>query len=47
MAFDSLATNLSAGDANGVIVAVDRTTFERHPKPSLAWLGAVARANAL
>jgi beta-glucosidase len=29
------------------LVAVDRTTFERRPKPSLAWLGAVARANAL
>jgi beta-glucosidase len=29
------------------LVAVDRTTFERHPKPSLAWLGAIARANAI
>jgi beta-glucosidase len=29
------------------LVAVDRTTFERRPKPSLAWLGAVARANSL
>ncbi|MGW6501465.1 family 1 glycosylhydrolase [Nonomuraea angiospora] len=25
------------------LIAVDRTTFERHPKPSLAWLGEVAR----
>jgi beta-glucosidase len=23
------------------LVAVDRTTFERHPKPSLSWLGAL------
>jgi beta-glucosidase len=29
------------------LVAVDRATFARHPKPSLAWLGAVARARAL
>ncbi len=29
------------------MVAVDRRTFERQPKPSSAWLGAVARANAL
>lgn len=27
------------------LVAVDRTTFVRTPKPSLAWLGGVARAN--
>lgn len=27
------------------LVAVDRTTFERTPKPSLGWLGAVARDN--
>ena len=25
------------------LIAVDRETFERHPKPSLAWLGDVAR----
>ncbi|MEU6379038.1 family 1 glycosylhydrolase [Streptomyces sp. NPDC046909] len=25
------------------LIAVDRETFERHPKPSLAWLGATAR----
>jgi beta-glucosidase len=29
------------------LVAVDRTSFERRPKPSAAWLGSVARANAL
>jgi beta-glucosidase len=29
------------------LVAVDRTNQERRPKPSAAWLGAVARANAL
>jgi beta-glucosidase len=29
------------------LIAVDRDTFTRHPKPSLAWLGGVARANAL
>jgi len=29
------------------LIAWDRETFERHPKPSLAWLGGVARANAL
>ena len=29
------------------LVAVDRTTFARTPKPSAAWLAAVARANAL
>jgi beta-glucosidase len=29
------------------LIEVDRTTFERRPKPSLAWLGNVARANAL
>jgi len=29
------------------LIAVDRTTFERHPKPSLAWLGAKARSNTL
>ena len=27
------------------LVAVDRDTFERHPKPSLSWLGGIARAN--
>jgi beta-glucosidase len=29
------------------LVGVDRTTFERRPKPSASWLGSVARANAL
>ena len=28
------------------LIAVDRTTFERTPKPSLAWLGDVARQSA-
>lgn len=26
------------------LIAVDRTDFRRHPKPSLAWLGSVARS---
>jgi len=29
------------------LIAVDRETFERRPKPSLSWLGAIARANAI
>jgi beta-glucosidase len=29
------------------LVSVDRQTFVRTPKPSLAWLGAVARRNGL
>jgi beta-glucosidase len=29
------------------LVAVDRRTYERNPKPSAAWLGAVARRNGL
>lgn len=29
------------------LIGVDRETFVRHPKPSLAWLGEVARRNAL
>ncbi|PFG43021.1 beta-glucosidase [Isoptericola jiangsuensis] len=29
------------------LIAVDRDTFERTPKPSLGWLGEVARRNAL
>lgn len=28
------------------LIAFDRETFERHPKPSLAWLGEVARTGA-
>jgi beta-glucosidase len=27
------------------LIAVDRDTFARHPKPSLAWLGSVARSS--
>jgi beta-glucosidase len=27
------------------LIAVDRETFRRHPKPSLAWLGDIARSN--
>jgi len=29
------------------LIAVDRSTFRRSPKPSLGWLGSVARANAV
>ena len=29
------------------LIAVDRETFARTPKPSLAWLGGVARSNEL
>jgi beta-glucosidase len=29
------------------LVSVDRTTFARTPKPSLGWLGEVARRNGL
>lgn len=29
------------------LIAVDRETFERFPKPSLSWLGSIARANAI
>jgi beta-glucosidase len=29
------------------IVSVDRTTFERTPKPSAHWLGQIAKENAL
>jgi beta-glucosidase len=29
------------------LVAVDRATQARHPKPSAVWLGGIARANAL
>jgi beta-glucosidase len=29
------------------LIAVDRDTFARHPKPSLAWLGDIARRNGL
>jgi len=29
------------------LIAVDRTTFVRTPKPSLAWLGSVAQRNGV
>ena len=29
------------------LIAVDRETFARHPKPSLAWLGEIAQRNTL
>jgi beta-glucosidase len=29
------------------LIRIDRETFARHPKPSLAWLGAVAEGNSL
>ena len=29
------------------LVSVDRTTFERTPKPSAHWLGQIAKENAL
>jgi beta-glucosidase len=29
------------------LIAVDRSTFERTPKPSLAWLGDIARRHAV
>ena len=29
------------------LVSVDRTTFERTPKPSAHWLAGIAKANAL
>ncbi|TME41558.1 MAG: glycosyl hydrolase family protein, partial [Chloroflexi bacterium] len=29
------------------LVGVDRQTFARHPRPSAAWLGSVARARAV
>ena len=29
------------------LCAVDRATFDRHPKPSAAWYGEIARSNAL
>ncbi|HTR91128.1 MAG TPA: hypothetical protein VMI73_05235 [Trebonia sp.] len=28
------------------LIGVDRRTFERRPKPSLAWLGGLRRASA-
>ncbi|WP_087485796.1 glycoside hydrolase family 1 protein [Brachybacterium massiliense] len=45
----SLLDNFEWGrwDPTFGLVAVDRETFERTPKPSLAWLGLVATSNAL
>jgi beta-glucosidase len=45
----SLLDNFEWGrwDPTFGLVSVDRETFKRHPKPSLAWLGGIARANAI
>ncbi|WP_060882996.1 glycoside hydrolase family 1 protein [Streptomyces caniscabiei] len=45
----SLLDNFEWGrwDPTFGLIAVDRTTFERRPKPSLSWLGQIARTNAL
>ncbi|MCF2531108.1 glycoside hydrolase family 1 protein [Yinghuangia soli] len=45
----SLLDNFEWGrwDPTFGLIAVDRSTFERRPKPSLGWLGRVARANSL
>ncbi|MFI6792093.1 glycoside hydrolase family 1 protein [Nonomuraea sp. NPDC050383] len=45
----SLLDNFEWGrwDPTFGLIAVDRGTFERHPKPSLTWLGGIARANAI
>jgi beta-glucosidase len=43
---DNFEWNEGYGPTFGLI-AVDRSTMERTPKPSLAWYGSVARANAL
>ncbi|HZU75013.1 MAG TPA: family 1 glycosylhydrolase [Acidimicrobiales bacterium] len=44
--FDNFEWALGYGPEFG-LVAVDRASFERRPKPSARWLGSVARANAL
>lgn len=45
----SLLDNFEWGhwDPTFGLATADRTTFQRTPKPSLAWLGAVARRNSL
>ncbi len=43
---DNFEWHLGFGPKLG-ICAVDPVTFDRHPKPSAHWFGAVARANAL
>jgi len=43
---DNFEWHLGFGPKLG-LCAVDRTTFERRPKPSAHWFGSVARANAL
>ncbi|MHB1582999.1 MAG: glycoside hydrolase family 1 protein [Acidimicrobiales bacterium] len=43
---DNFEWNSGYGPTFG-IVGVDRTTFERRPKPSAHWLGEVARSNRL
>ncbi len=42
---DNFEWTLGYGPKFG-LVQVDRANFERHPKPSAAWLGGIARANA-
>jgi beta-glucosidase len=41
-----MASPAAYGPAFG-LVAVDRKSFRRTAKPSLAWLGAIARGNRL
>ncbi|MGA2520419.1 MAG: family 1 glycosylhydrolase [Acidimicrobiales bacterium] len=43
---DNFEWHLGFGPTLG-LCAVDRTTFERRPKPSAHWFGSVAKANAL
>jgi beta-glucosidase len=45
-ALDNFEWALGYGPTFG-LVAVDRTTFERMPKPSAAWLGQIARTGTL
>jgi beta-glucosidase len=44
----SLLDNYEWGDYRPTfgLIGVDRHTFERRPKPSLAWLGGLRRAGA-